>query len=82
VIRLDCTGLMCPLPIVELAKAFPQVAVGEELELISDDPAAMVDVAAWCRLAGQELVSALPQPGDGGGAATAYRIRRIVVTRD
>ena len=36
---LDCRGLRCPLPVVELAKAFRELAVGAEVELLSDDPA-------------------------------------------
>ena len=65
---LDCRGLRCPLPVVELAKAFRELAVGAEVELLSDDPASAADVPAWCRMRGQELVSA----GDG-----RYVVRRL-----
>ncbi|MFL6163114.1 MAG: aminotransferase class V-fold PLP-dependent enzyme [Jatrophihabitantaceae bacterium] len=53
---LDSRGRRCPLPILDLARALPEVAVGGELVLLADDPAAASDVAAWCRMTGQQLV--------------------------
>lgn len=54
--ELDCRGLPCPRPIIELAKALPSVAVGDLLSVVADDPAARHDVPAWCRMRGQEYV--------------------------
>jgi tRNA 2-thiouridine synthesizing protein A len=50
---LDCLGQKCPLPIIELARAFPSVAVGDTVTVLADDPAAEPDLKAWCRLRGQ-----------------------------
>ncbi|MFY9913055.1 MAG: sulfurtransferase TusA family protein [Nocardioidaceae bacterium] len=73
---LDCRGQLCPVPIIELGKAFGLTEPGQELTLITDDPAAASDVAAWCRLRGQLLVSESPAaPSPTGRAATAYVIR-------
>jgi tRNA 2-thiouridine synthesizing protein A len=69
VLVLDCTGQLCPLPVIALGRHIEEVAVGEVVELRADDPAAAVDVPAWCRMRGQELVSS----GDG-----TFRIRRLV----
>jgi len=55
-LRLDCRGQKCPQPIIELGRRIADVAVGELVELLADDPAAGPDVAAWCRMRGQELV--------------------------
>jgi tRNA 2-thiouridine synthesizing protein A len=55
---LDCRGLLCPLPVIKLAKALPTVAIGDTVTVIADDPAAATDIPAWCRLRNQELVSA------------------------
>ena len=55
-LRLDCRGQKCPQPIIELGRRIADVKVGELVELIADDPAAGPDVAAWCRMRGQELV--------------------------
>jgi tRNA 2-thiouridine synthesizing protein A len=50
---LDCLGQKCPLPIIELARAFPSVAVGDTVTVLADDPAAEPDLKAWCRLRAQ-----------------------------
>ena len=55
---LDCLGLLCPLPVIKLAKLLPSVAVGDTITVLADDPAAATDIPAWCRLRNQELVSA------------------------
>ena len=55
-IELDCRGQRCPLPVIELAKAFPALEVGEVIAVASSDAAARVDVPAWCRMRGQEYV--------------------------
>jgi tRNA 2-thiouridine synthesizing protein A len=54
--EIDCRGQVCPGPIIELAKALPGIALGELLAIVADDPAARHDVAAWCRMRGQEYV--------------------------
>ncbi|HEX8306211.1 MAG TPA: aminotransferase class V-fold PLP-dependent enzyme [Jatrophihabitans sp.] len=70
---LDSRGRRCPLPVLDLARALPGIEVGSELTVLADDPAAASDLAAWCRMRGQQLVD---QAGlDSGG--TAYRVRRL-----
>jgi tRNA 2-thiouridine synthesizing protein A len=56
-LTLDCTGMRCPRPIIEIARSIGSVAVGETVALLADDPATSPDLAAWCRMRGQELVS-------------------------
>jgi tRNA 2-thiouridine synthesizing protein A len=72
--EVDCRGLVCPGPIIELAKALPRVAVGELLAIVADDPAARHDVAAWCRMRGQEYVC--EELADDG--APRYVVRRTI----
>lgn len=67
-LRLDCTGQLCPLPVLELARHIGEVAVGETVVVVSDDPAAASDIPAWCRLRGQEYV---------GAVGPAYEVRRL-----
>ena len=55
-LRLDCRGMKCPQPVIELARRFGEVDAGELVEMLADDPAAGPDLAAWCRMRGQELV--------------------------
>ena len=55
---LDCRGMLCPLPVIKLAQALPNVEVGDTITVLADDPAAATDIPAWCRMRSQELVSA------------------------
>ena len=68
---VDCLGRPCPVPVIELARAVPAVPVGAVVEVLSDDPAARLDVPAWCRMRGQEYVGERPH-GPGAG----YLVRR------
>lgn len=54
---LDCKGLTCPMPMVELTKKIRKMRAGETLELISDDPHSREDIEAWCKRTGNELSS-------------------------
>jgi tRNA 2-thiouridine synthesizing protein A len=56
-LTLDCTGMRCPRPIIEIARRIGSVEVGAVVELLADDPATAPDLAAWCRMRGHELVS-------------------------
>jgi tRNA 2-thiouridine synthesizing protein A len=72
-VLLDCRGQLCPLPIIALARAFPDLAVGDVVAVVADDPAAAADVPAWCRMKGQEYVGA--DLADDG--TPRYLVRRI-----
>ena len=54
--ELDCRGLPCPRPVIELAKRIAEVEVGEVVAVVADDPAAAYDVPAWCRMREQEYL--------------------------
>jgi tRNA 2-thiouridine synthesizing protein A len=66
---LDCRGMRCPLPIIELARHIGDVEVGALVTVLADDPAAASDVPAWCRMRGHEYV--------GAAEADAYTVRRL-----
>ena len=54
---LDCTGMLCPMPVVETSKAIKTVEVGQILQMIATDPGAPPDMAAWTRQTGHEMVA-------------------------
>jgi tRNA 2-thiouridine synthesizing protein A len=68
VIELDCRGMRCPLPVIELAKNMRNVGIGEVVRVLADDPAAANDIAAWCRMKGQELLRS---------QETTFDVRRV-----
>ncbi|MFL6288737.1 MAG: sulfurtransferase TusA family protein [Actinomycetes bacterium] len=57
-VDLDCRGLLCPLPVIKLAKTLPTVDIGDTVTVLADDPAAATDIPAWCRMRSQDLVEA------------------------
>jgi tRNA 2-thiouridine synthesizing protein A len=65
--------------VIELARALPGLGLGEVLEVRADDPAAAVDIPAWCRMRGHAYLGADPvDPGDDGGGpgtALAHQVR-------
>jgi tRNA 2-thiouridine synthesizing protein A len=54
--QIDCTGLFCPMPIVKTREAFKEMAVGQLLEMLSDDPGSDPDMKSWARATGNELI--------------------------
>ena len=55
VLELDCRGKRCPMPIMELSKKIKESEIGQEVLLISDDPATAADLSAWARMTGNEF---------------------------
>ncbi len=53
---LDLKGLLCPMPVIKIAKAIKEVQPGEMIEAFATDPGVMADIPAWCRSTGNELV--------------------------
>jgi len=71
-VTVDATGLLCPVPVIELARRIGDVAVGETIALLTDDPAAAADVPAWCRLRSHSYLGARSV----GSTVTAHLVRR------
>ncbi len=61
--EFDLKGIRCPIPIVELSRIVQQLDPEEEFRVLATDPAFQLDVEAWCRRTGHELVSR-SQEGD------------------
>ncbi len=53
---LDCTGMLCPMPIVKTTKAMKELESGQILKMISTDAGSPPDIAAWSRQTGNELL--------------------------
>jgi tRNA 2-thiouridine synthesizing protein A len=62
-VRLDATGLICPLPVLRARKAMRDVAPGGLLEVRATDPAAVKDFAAFCEATGHTLVETREEGG-------------------
>ena len=55
-LKLDCLGLFCPMPILKTRDAIRTLALGQTLEMTSDDPASEADMTSWAARAGHELL--------------------------
>jgi tRNA 2-thiouridine synthesizing protein A len=53
---LDLKGLLCPMPVVKLAKAMKEITTGQTVEATASDPGVLADIPAWCKSTGNELV--------------------------
>jgi len=62
-IELDTRGLLCPLPVLKLRKLINSTKQKEKIKLITDDPAAVIDVPHFCNEQGHKLLESCI--GDG-----------------
>jgi tRNA 2-thiouridine synthesizing protein A len=69
--KLDCLGLFCPMPILKTREALKGMAVGQVLEMTSDDPASEADMQSWTARTGQELVEI-----EKNGAVFRFAVRK------
>lgn len=53
---LDCSGMLCPMPIVKTSKAMKELEAGQILKMISTDAGSLPDIEAWSRQTGNELL--------------------------
>jgi tRNA 2-thiouridine synthesizing protein A len=60
---LDCSGLLCPMPIVNTAKAVKELRAGQVLKVIATDAGFPPDVEAWSRQTGNELLHSYTEDG-------------------
>lgn len=60
---LDCSGLLCPLPVYKAALVLNKLEDGAVLRLVTTDPGALRDIPAMARQRGDTLVEVVE---DGG----------------
>ena len=70
-VKLDCFGLLCPMPIIQTTKKMKELEIGQVLEVVATDEGIKTDMPAWCKATGNELVE---QTSDG--AVYRFVIRR------
>lgn len=55
-IHLNCKGLQCPGPIMQVFKAAKEAAVGDTLHVKVTDKGFVKDIQAWCKKTGNALL--------------------------
>ena len=61
--EIDALGLLCPLPVLKAGKRLKSMDTGAVLRLMSDDPAAVVDVPHFCAESGHRLLGSENRAG-------------------
>jgi tRNA 2-thiouridine synthesizing protein A len=69
--KLDLRGLKCPLPALMARRALLRASPGVEIEFVSDDPLAAVDIPHMCREQGYDVLALERHP-----ASTRLVLRR------
>lgn len=55
-VKLNCQGLSCPGPIVQVYKRMEELKGGDILEVSATDPGFVNDISAWCNRTGNTLL--------------------------
>ncbi|MDF2119607.1 sulfurtransferase TusA family protein [Roseiarcaceae bacterium H3SJ34-1] len=58
-LKLDLTGLKCPLPALRTRKALRTLAPGAQIEVVCTDPMATIDIPNMVRETGDILVESV-----------------------
>lgn len=54
---LDCTGLLCPLPVYKAGMVLQRLVDGDVLKLVTTDPGSLEDIPALARQRGDTLLA-------------------------
>jgi len=60
---LDCTGLVCPEPILKTNMTVKKMEVGKILEMVGTDLGTKNDIVAWAKRTGNELMDTVEKDG-------------------
>jgi tRNA 2-thiouridine synthesizing protein A len=55
-LRVDASGLSCPLPILKATQGIKTLLSGELIEVIATDPGSVKDFDAWAKSTGNVLI--------------------------
>ena len=69
---LDCIGFFCPIPILRAREAIAEMAIGQVLEIVSDDPGSGADMESWSTRAGHTLLGV-----ERDGVVFRFLVRRV-----
>jgi len=60
---LDCSGMLCPMPVIKVSKAMKALQSDQILKLVATDPGSPPDMEAWSRQTGNELLRSTTEEG-------------------
>ncbi|EAU52746.1 SirA family protein [Rhodobacterales bacterium HTCC2255] len=54
--HLNATGALCPIPVLKAQKRLKKLKSGDILNILADDPAAVIDFPHFCSEQGHTLI--------------------------
>jgi len=54
--HLNATGALCPIPVLKAQKRLKKLKSGDILNILADDPAAVIDFPHFCSEQGNTLI--------------------------
>ncbi|MFJ1652884.1 sulfurtransferase TusA family protein [Streptomyces sp. NPDC088337] len=73
-LTVDGAGLLCVTLLLKLRAAFGDAAPGTLVHVVATDPAAPLDLPAWCHMTGHTYLGPLPS-GTEQAEHTVYALR-------
>lgn len=61
---IDARGLICPLPVLRARKRLNAHGIGAVVQILTDDPMAVIDLPHFCTEAGHEVIQSSSQGPD------------------
>lgn len=71
-IKLDTLGYFCPMPIIMTSKKIKELALGQVLEVVSDDEGIKKDMPAWCETTGHQMLGLEEEQAQSGPIYKAF----------
>ncbi|MEU8139562.1 sulfurtransferase TusA family protein [Streptodolium elevatio] len=71
-VAVDGTGMLCVVLLLHLRRRIEHLPPGTLVHVTATDPAAPLDLPAWCHMTGHTYLGELPT---GGGNPPAYALR-------
>ncbi len=53
---LDCSQMLCPMPVIKLQNQIKKMAINQRIEITCTDPGTLHDIPTWCRLHNHEVL--------------------------
>lgn len=72
VVKVDCTGKNCPVPLIEMRKAIKKAQKNDVVEITGDHPASKKEIPMAVESLGQELLGVTED-----GKSWTIRIRKV-----
>jgi tRNA 2-thiouridine synthesizing protein A len=71
-VKLDTLGYFCPMPIIMTSKKIKELALGQVLEVVSDDEGIKNDMPVWCESTGHQMVGLEEEQAKSGSIYKAF----------